>query len=116
METNMTKKPDGWTAKTIIQMEGARELHIETSKFDRRLATRASVCKRDGNFLVHCFGLSRNGSGDFRMRMETTKARVTEKSVREQHARNLEQADMVLELAREHYARQAALAAQEVAA
>jgi hypothetical protein len=119
METNMTKKKDGWTAKTIIPMGDDRELHIETSKssagFLIGLVTRASVHKRDGMFLVHAFGLG-TGRGDFSQRMETTEARVTEKSVSEQHARNLEQADMVLTLAREHYARQAALAAQEVAA
>lgn len=90
MQTTITKGNTGWKAKTCLDMTGDQVLVIDTLKnLSGALVTRATLNKHEGDFLTFVM------FQDFTKRLESSAVRVTEKAVREQHARNLARLDEI---------------------
>lgn len=104
MNTTISKGRNGWEARTIVPLERGEgyRLKVSTYKGDRGLVTYASTERLDGHFVT--FRMFR----DFHMTVLREPTRCTEKAVREQHQRALDQLADIL-------AREAAWEAEQVA-
>jgi hypothetical protein len=111
---NLTKNDRaGWTAETIYPMGDAgndmhgrpmtRELHLTTRKDSGgKLVTHATVYSVGPTMRTHNFSFG--GGGDFSRGITKSDARATEKTVRAQHEAAERMSDVLLSMARAHYA------------
>lgn len=96
---------DGHRAETEIDLGDRRVLSISTRKSADALISTASVSLVEGNFKRMVLGFG--GDGDFNQRFLTSKPkRVTEKSVREQHAQALLLINEIKQQVEMHYSAQ----------
>ena len=112
METRIYKDKSGWIAKTQVSLANRRILDIRTAKTvtgTGRLSTRATVSTLDDSgYTTHVMGFG-TGGGDFNMQVaDAAPARITEKVVREQHARALADLQTIRVRVDLHYEQQAA--------
>lgn len=108
-ETIVSKgQRNGWTASTRFQMGDAKDHFGEPSKRVLHFSTMKS--SRGGVFTTARACLERDGMtsfaifGDYTKTVEQSPARCTEKTVREQHAQALGQAESILAEAHAFYA------------
>lgn len=108
MTTTYTRDSDGHKATTVHDLQKQRELHITTYKSSNGpLVTSATVHQIEGDLKRHRFGCGGFG-GDFSQRLVCTfPARVTAKTVKEQHEQCLQKLQEVLTAVDAHYAEQA---------
>lgn len=112
MPNGLYKDPcNGWKARTRFSLgqvtqdgkTGERVLDISTNKRSHgRLITSATVAFCDGLSEIHRFGFG--SGGDYRKDLVVTAAKCTEKAVREQHAKAIEQAATLIEEVQAFYA------------
>lgn len=112
METSINKDKSGWSAKTQVSLANRRILGIRTAKAmngSGRLTTRATVSTlNDAGYTTHVMGFG-SINGDFNSQVaDSAPARITEKVVREQHARALADIKGILARVDRHYEEQAA--------
>lgn len=102
--TTVSKGRDGWKAETRIPLERGNgyQLRISTWKGQRGVYTSAGTERLDGAFVTTRI------FRDFRETVIQPEGRCTEKTVREQHARALQQLPQIIE-------REAAWEAEQVA-
>jgi len=99
-EITMRKsKRTGWEAKTRLDFEGNQKMTVTTSKDTGGVSTYASVSLHRDGFTTHAI------CGDYSKRILHAPNRATEKTIRQQHERALENIAAVLSDAREHYAK-----------
>lgn len=108
MTTIYTRDSNGHKATTVHDIQKQRELHITTYKSSNGpLVTTATVHQIEGNFKRHRFGCGGVG-GDFSQRLACTfPARLTAKTVSDQHEQCLHKLQEVLAAVDAHYAAQA---------
>ena len=95
---------NGWKATSTVEIKPALQLEIYTRRYDGgRLISRACVWRLTGDgSKSHCFGFG--VGGDFGCHITTTTpARVTSKTVTEQHDLALAGLERVKLLALDHY-------------
>jgi len=112
MEIKVSKGRNGWEAESYLSLNDKQQLRIQTSRFgspaDGRIDTTASVLTVENGILTHVFN-SGFGRGDFMERLIVrTAARVTEKTVREQHQEAIANLENLKVHIAQHYAAQAA--------
>jgi hypothetical protein len=106
MDTRFYKNRDGHTAKTNIETPEVGEdmnLSIHTYKdYNGQLLSHASVhlLEKRGGYST----MTHRVFHDYSMPVIREKARVTEKAVRDQHARAIEYLPIIMQEVRKHYA------------
>jgi hypothetical protein len=107
LKTTAMKGNDGWRVDSTTDLSPTHVLTFTTARDSRGdMATRATVSRREGNFMVHALNLTGHGaSGDFYQYLQRARyPRVTEKVAVEHHNQVLRlHLDTVLAHARAHY-------------
>jgi hypothetical protein len=97
MQTRITKGDNGYKAITDHDLPNGMTLRVSTRKGNTYLTTTASCHKKDGHFETHRL------YQDYHKTIEKLSARCTEKTIRTMHERALQDFDLIVQDALNHY-------------